>query len=359
MKIALITDTHAGARNDSPAFDRHMEEFFTDFFFPTLEERGIKEIIHLGDIFDRRKYVNIQTLHSFWKYFLHPLEAGDYRMEAILGNHDTYFKNTNDVNSPSLLLRSYIEKGIITGFLQDQVVVKNIGGQRFVFVPWITPENEKFIVEFLEKFDSPETTICVGHFELDGFQMFQGIRNEGGMSRDILKKFKMVWSGHFHTRSSEGNVYYLGSPYEFVWSDCDDPRGFHIYDTETGELEFLENPKKMFHKIYYDDRQPLPLPERYAGTCVKVIVAYKEDYTKFEQYIDALYTQNVCELNIIEDLTDFMGGDVTDEKLNLEDTMTLLQNFVDATETDKDKNRIKTLLKTLYLEAQEMESAND
>ena len=58
MKIALITDTHFGARNDSLLFLDFFRKFYENIFFPTLKERGIKEIIHLGDVVDRRKFIN-------------------------------------------------------------------------------------------------------------------------------------------------------------------------------------------------------------------------------------------------------------------------------------------------------------
>lgn len=186
--------------------------------------------------------------------------------------------------------------------------------------------------------------------------MFQGIRNEGGMNRSLLNTYKRVFTGHFHTRSHEDNIFYLGSPYEYTWSDYDDPRGFHIFNTDTDELEFIVNPNKMFHKIYYDDTLPLPDCSRYTGCCVKIIVVKKTDFAKFELFIEEMYQQNVEELTIHEDFSDFSGGDIEDEKLNMEDTMSLLEGFVDATDSDKDKDRIKSLLKGLFVEAQTLET---
>jgi DNA repair exonuclease SbcCD nuclease subunit len=352
MKIAIIADTHAGARNDSPRFDAYFRKFFDEVFFPRLKKENIDTIIHLGDIFDRRKYVNFQTLSNVRSYFFDRLRQENIHMFVIAGNHDTFYKNTNDVNSIRLLMGEYIERGDVTVF-DKSPAERIIGGQNFLFVPWICAATEQNAAAMIRT--ASDKDICIGHFELDGYQMFQGIRNEGGMNRKLLSGFRMVLTGHFHTRSTEDNIHYTGSPYEYTWSDHEDPRGFHILDTKTTEMEFIVNPSRMFHKIYYNEDEPLPNPSRYNGCCVKVIVMKKTDFGKFEQFIAEMYQQNVEELTIHEDLTDFAGGDVADEKLNMEDTMTLLDGFVDETNSEKDKTRLKNLLKGLYIEAQSLE----
>ena len=70
MKIALLTDTHFGARNDSPAFSKYFFKFYDEVFFPYLKENNITTLIHLGDIVDRRKFINFKTSHDFRKNFM-------------------------------------------------------------------------------------------------------------------------------------------------------------------------------------------------------------------------------------------------------------------------------------------------
>ena len=346
MKIAILTDTHFGARNDSSQFDSFFKKFYEEVFFPYLEKHEIRTVFHLGDVFDRRKYINFNTLRSCKKYFFEPLWNLNTDMWVIPGNHDTYYKNTNEVNSPDLLLQEYSNVHII-----DKCIEMSFGEQNFSFIPWICPENQDETLSFIKT----HSGVCLGHFELHGFDMYRGAKNDGGMDRKILSHFDMVMTGHFHHRSTDDNVYYLGSPYEFIWSDYDDPRGFHIFDTDTQELTFIENPNKIFHKIYYDDRKPLPDPAQYNKSCVKVIVANKQDYTKFDKFIEALYINDVIELTIHEDFSEFESEALADEKVNIEDTMTLLSEYVDAIESERDKERLKTLLKTLYVEAQNLE----
>lgn len=348
MKIAIIGDTHFGARNDSIHFDLFFKRFYDEVFFPYLDEHGIKSVFHMGDVFDRRKYINFSILRSCRQYFFEPLKARDIDLYVVPGNHDTYYKNTNDVNSVDLLLREYDNIQII-----QEPSKWVVGAQSFVFVPWMCAENYDAVTDVLRT--GTQDDICVGHFEIEGFDMFRGVKNDGGMSREVLKNFEAVFTGHFHHRSSQDNIYYLGSPYGFTWSDYDDPRGFHIFDTETHELTFVQNPFEMFHKIYYDDRKDMAVDfSKYKKACVKLVVSHKADFPKFDKFLESLYNNEVIELTVYEDFSEF-EAETMGETANIEDTMTLLSEFVDQTETVKDKDKLKTLLKTLYVEAQHLE----
>ena len=133
MKIAILADTHFGARNDSQLFLDYFTDFFEKTFFPECEKRGIKTIIHLGDLMDRRKFVNFNTLSQMREKFVNPLVTGQYDFHCIIGNHDTYFKNTNDVNSPVELFGDRYENIHI----YDSPVSITLDGCKFGLVPWI------------------------------------------------------------------------------------------------------------------------------------------------------------------------------------------------------------------------------
>jgi len=350
MKLVIITDTHFGARNDSAQFDSYFRRFYEEQFFPYLDKTGIKTVIHLGDIFDRRKYINFQILRSCKQYFFDQLQDRGVDLWAIPGNHDTFYKNTNETNSLDLLLTGYDNINVVQAPLTwtfDELDVD--------FIPWICDANREAVAEFINRKRTKET-FCFGHFELEGYEMFRGITNETGMNPNKLDSYPTVLTGHYHHRSARDNIYYLGSPYEFTWSDYNDPRGFHVFDTHTTELTFIENPNKIFHKIYYDDRAVIPSPATFKKACVKVIVAHKGDYPKFDKFIEGLYNNEVIELTIHEDYSEFENEALGTDAINIEDTMTLLSEFVDATETAKDKEKLKTLLKTLYVEAQALET---
>ena len=351
-KIALVTDTHFGARSDSIPFDNFFRRFYEEIFFPEIDKRGIKHIIHLGDCFDRRKYINFNTLSSCRNYFFDEIKKRDIELHMIVGNHDTFFKNTNDVNSPRLLLKDY-EFNVI----DSPSELEFDDGSKIFMMPWICTDNYN---QSMEAIKTTDAQVLFGHFEIAGFQMYKGHENDEGFDPKIFEKFDLVCSGHFHHRSSNGNINYLGNPYELTWADFEDPRGFHIFDTSERSLDFIQNPFSIFSKVYYDDEKVDPSTvdiSQYANQHIKLIVVNKKDYYKYDQFIERLYKVNPLELKIIEDLSEFESDALGDQEIDLEDTVTLLSQYVDSLETEADKDRIKTLMKTLYVEAQNYEEA--
>jgi len=347
LKIALITDTHFGARSDSIPFDNFFQKFYTDTFFPHIEREGIKTIIHLGDVFDRRKYINYNTLKNCREYFFDKTSDLGIDVHMIAGNHDTFFKNTNDVNSLDLLLREY--ENIITYSEAEEII---IDGKTLLLVPWICSGNYEQTMEVVKRSNAQAV---FGHFEFAGFEMYRGHKNDHGMDTKSFDKFPIVCSGHFHHRSRSGNIVYLGNTYEFTWSDYNDPRGYHIYDTETNEIEFYENPNRIFHKVYYDDSNTDPNNidlTHLKESCVRLVVVKKTDFYKFDMFVDKLYNSNLIELKIMEDFSEFESDANDDENFDVEDTMSILEDYVEAINTDLDKVKIKSLLRTLYVEAQ-------
>ena len=345
MKVAIITDQHFGARNDSIAFLDFFEEFYENTFFPALDSAGINTVLILGDTFDRRKYVNFYALDRAKKMFFDKLEERGIRVHMLAGNHDTYYKNTNDVNSPDLLLREYNNIDVIDS---PETIV--IDGTSICMMPWICPENYQ---ESIDEMKNTKAEICMGHFEIAGFAMHRGMESHDGLSKEIFDKFDMVFSGHYHHRSDDGHIYYLGNPYELTWQDFKDTRGFHLFDLERRELEFIPNPNTMFERVEYDDKDCEPIDLDLIdlnGKYVKLVVVNKTDYYKFDKFIQKLYNKGCYEIKIIEDFSEFEEGQI-DEEINLEDTVSVLSNYVDSIETDVDKEQIKTFMRTLYTEA--------
>ena len=349
MKVAIITDQHFGARNDSIAFLDFYQKFYDNVFFPKLIESGITTVLVLGDTFDRRKYVNFYALQRAKEMFFDKLAACNIAVHMLAGNHDTYFKNTNDVNSPDLLLREYTNINVI-----DHPTTITIDDTSICMMPWICPENYQDSIDTLK--DS-QAEICMGHFEIAGFSMYRGMESHEGLSKDLFNKFDLVFSGHYHHRSDDGHIYYLGNPYELTWQDYNDPRGFHLFDLSTRRLEFIANPYTMFARVEYDDKEVEPveldsldLKDKY----VKLIVVNKTDYYKFDKFIQKLYNKGCSDIKIVEDMSEFQEGEIGEE-INLEDTVSVLSHFIDSVETDVDKEQIKTFMKSLYTEAVNIE----
>jgi DNA repair exonuclease SbcCD nuclease subunit len=266
MKIAIITDTHFGARKGSKHLHDYFELFYKNIFFPSLEEHEIDTVVHMGDIFDSRKSMDYQSLDWANKVVFDPLKK--YKVHAITGNHDCYYKNTNDINSPELLLTDY--PNIKTYSTAKEI---KLGKLKVLLLPWINSENYSESKKIIEKTTS---RVVMGHLELNGFRATRGHMMETGMDINIFDKFEKVFSGHFHTRSENGKIFYLGNPYEMFWNDVNDPRGFTIFDTETLTHTPIDNPYKLFYNIYYEDTNyKLFNATEYENKIVKIIVRKK------------------------------------------------------------------------------------
>ena len=350
MKIAILNDTHAGIRNSSDIFMDYQERFYSEVFFPYMLENDIKHILHLGDYYDNRKTVNFKALSHNRKIFLEPMRKHGITMDIIPGNHDVYYKNTNELNALKELQGHYMNE--VNLVLEPRVM--NYDGCNVALIPWINQENEKESMEFL---GSCKADIVGAHLELAGFEMQKGMPCQDGMDKKHFDRFEMVLSGHFHAKSSQGNIHYLGSQMEFFWNDCDDPKHFHILDTETRELIAVRNPITIYEKIYYDHENMNKFKDlKYLDKkFVKVIVTNKGDPYEFERFVDRVQAQKIHELKIQEDFKEFIGENVENEEISLDDTETIVYNYIDAVNTDLDKGRIKKEISDLMMEAQTME----
>ena len=342
MKIAIITDQHLDGRKGSLPFWNYFQKFYDEIFFPTLEKEGITTILDLGDTFDNRKSMDYNTFNRIEANYFKRLE--DYTVHMILGNHCTYYKNTNDINSPELLLDKYNN---ITIYSKPKDI--ELGGKTFLMMPWINAGNKD---EAVKHINESKSEIMCGHLECDGFEVTPGMRHEGGFKVSDFKNFKRVWSGHFHMKSKHGNVQYLGNPYQMFWNDYKDTRGFHIYDTKTDRLRFIKNPYEIFEKVFYDDAKydyNKSDVSDYKNKFIKIIVEEKRDYQMFETLVDRLYNVGAHDVKIVETLVD--ADNIEDADLETKDTMTLLNEYIDEVEIAVDKNDLKTLMRTLYIES--------
>jgi hypothetical protein len=342
MKIAIITDQHLDGRKGNLAFWNYFQKFYDEIFFPTLEKEGVRVVFDLGDTFDNRKSMDFNTFHRVRENYFERLKP--YNVHMLLGNHCTYYKNTNRINSPELLLDQYANIKI---YSEPTEIL--MGKKVFLMLPWINKENQEDVFRRLE---TSEADICCGHLELNGFEVTPGMKMDHGMDAGLFHRFKRVWSGHYHHKSKKGNVQYLGNPYQMYWNDYKDRRGFHIYDTESDKLKFVANPYEIFDKIFYDDtsvdynKQDV---SDYKDKYIKIVVEEKRDYQMFETLVDRLYNVGVHDVKVVENLVD--EDSKTDIEISSKDTLTLLNEYIDEVEMSVDKSDLKGLMRSLYIES--------
>ena len=355
MKLCILGDTHFGARGDSLDFHKYFAKFYDEVFFPYLETNDIKVIFQMGDLFDRRKFINFNTLHLCRKYFFDKCEVLGIKVHTLLGNHDVAFKNTLEVNSTGLLLNEYQNVEYY-----DEFQTIEFDGIAVDIVPWICDDNQK---EIFEKIKNTSSQIAFGHFEIAGFEMDKGNISETGIDKNIFKCYDVVLSGHFHHKSTDGNITYVGTPYEMTWADYNDPKGFHIFDTDTRQLEFVRNPFTMFNKVTYDDNQTdFEFWKAYnfdslKDSYVKIVVLNKQNPFLFDNVIDNIYKAGVADLSIVEDFNDSIIADDQDIIDQAEDTMTILSKYIDNLTLDVEPDKLKGIMRELYVEALNTEVA--
>jgi DNA repair exonuclease SbcCD nuclease subunit len=302
----------------------------------------------MGDDFDIRKYINFDTMKANIKHFIEPMNERGITMDLIIGNHDTYYKNTNDVNSPELLL--YNQPNVT---VYSECLVKEYDGFNIALVPWINPDNYADSVEFLL---NAKASICMGHFEIEGALMQPGMTCQHGLDHTYLKRYDKVYSGHFHHKSEVKNIHYVGSQMQFTWSDYGDAKSFHIFDTEDQSMLPVHNPLTIFEKAFYDDSKESFESisnadySQYAGKFVKVIVVNKENPYWYDAYLDKIHAQTPLHVSVVDDNKhmDFMDDDEIED---VEDTLTILSKYVDGLEIQGKKKPLNDLMTTLYNEA--------
>lgn len=357
MKIAILTDTHAGIKNGSDIFLDYAERFYSEVFFPHCLSNNITNILHLGDYYDHRRIVNYKVLTRNRSMFLEKLREYEMTMDIIPGNHDVFYKNTNDLCSLVEILSHYSD--VVN--LHMNPIVKDYDGLKVALLPWMNSENYADSMRFIESAEAP---ILGGHLELSGFEMMKGApAMSHGMDASLFKRYELVLSGHYHTKSNRDNIHYLGIPFEQTWSDCNDPKYFHVLDSKTRELHAIRNHQTLFKRLVYDDTlYDNPVNEilkldmsSVKGSFVKVVVAGKKDPYAFDKYIDKIAATEPFEYKIIEDLSEYSSENVDDEEINISDTVTLLNSYVDAVDTDLNKDKIKRRLQELYTEAQNLD----
>ena len=344
MKLAIITDTHYGARKGSKHLHDYFELFYKNIFFPSLEAEGIDTIIHMGDVFDSRKSIDYYSLEWAKRVVFEPMKK--YKVHAITGNNDCYYKNTNEINSPELLLNDY--SNIKTYSKATDI---NIDGLDILLLPWISTDN---FDESLFMMKKSKSKVVMGHLELNGFRAHRGHVMEDGMKIDAFNKFDKVYSGHYHTRSDDGRIFYLGNPYEMFWNDVNDPRGFTLFDTDTLEHTSINNPYKLFYNVYYEDtNHQLFNTTEYENKIVKVIVRKKSSPKEFQKFIDKLYRAGVQDLKIVENFAIVENEDFDiDED---ENTISILNRYIDEAEIEFDRGVVKGIFRDLYKQACEVE----
>lgn len=325
-------------------------------FFNIIDSEEIKHVIHLGDLFDRRKYLNYMTAMRCREDFLEPLESRGIETHILSGNHDQFYKNTHTVNSLQEIVGNRYPH--IKIYTTPELI--DIDGCQIQLLPWITDSNIK---ESYDAIENSRADILMGHLELNGFEMFKGSISDHGMSSDIFDRYHFVFSGHFHHKSTRGNINYLGAFAEFTWSDFNDPRGFHVFDTQSRHLQFYKNSNIIFKMFLYDDEKDKNILEtinntdysQYSNSYVKIVCANNTNPYAFDIMLDKLYEKKPIDISIIEDGELYKEYGEEESIDVIESTEVLLDTYIDNLTLPVNNDKMKTYMRKIYNEAVSME----
>lgn len=349
--IALITDTHLGARSNCEHVNAYFLKFFSSFFFPVLKERGVKTVIHLGDLGQYKKQVNTKILHDWTSMVFEPLK--DYTCYFIVGNHDCYYKQNNSINLHRAL---NLEQNY--GFAVIDSEVMTLPEYSMDLLPWLSTEIKQSCISSLSRTTSK---YLLGHLE---FISIETPYSESQLTFDFLKKYEKVFSGHFHTRTKVfDHVYYIGNPYPITWGDYGQDRGFSLFYPETGQLEFIKNPLSLFRKITFQGDEEMLHSfdfESCAHQHIKLLTKVDfEHNSMLTQFLEKLEEVNPLSLTIEKEEL------LVDNVLNMEsyvskNMMFYIEKYLELlynsnTKLNIDKERLLKLLHSIYIKSLQLE----
>ena len=334
-KVLFVGDTHVGVKQDDPWMMNVIRNAIQGAIDYSLEN-DIKVWLQAGDWYDVRKAITHTTM-EFSRELVEMIRDAGIHVHVLVGNHDMHFKNKIHPNAVSELLSSYSN---ITVY--DKPATLDLDGVQIDMIPWICDSNRGEILDFIK---TSSSEYCMGHFELNGFYFYKGMKSHG-TEPDFLKKYKQVWSGHFHTISEAANVKYIGTPYTITAGDENDPRGVWEFDTETCTLDFLENAKMWHRRLEYPGTFD---PKDYEGCAVRLIVTeIDKDLPKIETALEK-YVHELRVVNQVEHALVSAEG----EEIETKNTLDLMEDHVNSLdEPDDIKKALLKKIKSLWIQAQ-------
>lgn len=309
--ICLVGDLHFGIKESMPNFLDYQINMFNNMINFCIDKK-IKQIICLGDWFDNRKYLSLKVFNSMIK----DVQWFD-DIWLLVGNHDTIYKNTNEVNTPEMVLADAVD-------VISKPMEMELEGVPCLFIPWINKENVGNCLVAIEK---SKADFCFGHFEINNFEMVKGIKCRNALSGNIFKHFKGVFSGHFHLKAKKGNIKYLGSLCQLNWNDYGDEKGFYVFDPKNPKMKFISSDYDIYVKLYIDDDFVFTDDlSAYENRILKIYInrklSKKEDILLTKVMDDAMSFEIIDNTIILDQIEDI--------EIKEEDVMEILKEFAEA-----------------------------
>lgn len=351
MKVAIFCDTHFGVRNDNAALARKQVKA-NKFFMEEIRKRGIKTILHAGDLFDKQKYVNFSTLSLARESFLEELD--DFETHIIAGNHDQYYVKSNKVNALTEVVRGYTNISVHTNPTDV-----SIGGNDILLLPWICQDNHDASFDLIA---NSKSKMALAHLELVGFEQYRGLVAKKGLSPSIFNGFNWVGTGHYHQKSSQGNIHYLGAAYQFTWADFKNWRGITILDLEDQSMEMIENPYKNFYVYHYNDsEEKAEILQKHLKSdfgmfedCyVRVIIEARNSNALYDTLMQKIHDARPIKVMPMENVGPLSA--LREQNVEITETPDIIRGYVKGLNLDKGSEKLTEFLIDIHDEAMNLE----
>jgi len=351
-RIIITSDWHFGIRSNNLDWFEIMKDYHESFFIPWLNE-NVQEgdvIYHLGDVFDNRQNVNL--LIASYAIDLFERLSRIAPIHIIVGNHDIYRKNTNEVTSVDIL------KHIPNITIHKEPTVHKYKGIKCLLMPWRRDKEHE--QETLAEYDKVDYLFC--HSEVKGVRTTSNphVKLEEGNDLNLFRKFKRVYSGHIHYAQRFSNVNFVGNPHHMTRSDRGNKKGIWLLDMETGSESFYEN-----------NRSPIFLKYKMSSVLEETVESLQQKFSN--NFVDLQVTSkflsncNISTLiNLLESHSRKIELDIQEEEVEIEDfevdenvsgefdILNISKTYIDSTSYDENlKERLLKSIKNLYLKVNE------
>jgi len=344
-RIIFSSDWHFGLRSNNLEWFEITKDYFENFFLPWLDN-NVKEgdiFYCLGDVFDNRQTMNLMIA----SYAIDLFERIGRKLPVyiIVGNHDIYRKNTNDISSVDIL--RHIKN--VTVYKEPEI--HEFKNSRCLLMPWRRDKDHE--KETLDSYKKIDYVFC--HSEVKGLRVNPNpyVIHEGGNSVEIYRGYKGMYSGHIHYSQRNKNVTFVGNIFQMTRSDRNNTKGIWTLEPNTGVETFIENsysPKFIKYNIEsLFDKTIEELREEFKNNFIDI----KVDRATFSNYNVSLL------LNLLEgsarsiqtEVYEGEDGEISNEEeiSNDYDIMNISKRFIDSSNYDeKIKERLLTSVESLY-----------
>ena len=313
MKIMIHSDNHWSEKSSiitsfGYKYSTRLEHLIKsiNWAFDIAKDRGCSATICCGDFFDtpnltQQELTALQEIkwpNNLTNYFL----VGNHESEEI----DLHYSSTEVLK---------INNNIIIS--EPTTVI--LDGTEIDFLPYVPEFDRQPITSYFseEKNTKYKHKILISHNDISGINYGPAISSIGFTKEELTNNFDLVLNGHIHNQGKiTDKLLNVGSfsAHNFTNDSFNYHYGIWILDTDSLELEFIENPYAFnFYKIEINSKADLAILNKLSNNAVVSIKCRDILVTETKELIASLsniikyriiVTRDIVSSESAEDITD-------------------------------------------------------